>query len=324
MPDHGIVVVTGAAGFIGRACVAQLKANGWRVRGLVRALDGQTAARAEFLSVGDLAAIGAHSLANALRGAVAVVHLAARVHQPERDDAHAAYRAMNVGVTQRLAEAAIAHGVRHFVFASTVKVNGETTAAGRPFRESDPPDPHGEYAQSKWAAEQVLGALAQPSGLRVTALRLPLTYGPGAKANFAALARAVRHGVPLPLASVANQRSILGVGNCCSALATLLASDDAPDRGRVTPYFVADRTPVSTPELIRAIAQAIGVTPRLFALSPGLLRFAGACAGHAATVERLLGSLEVDTSAFCSRFGWAPPVSLARGLAAALRTTAPL
>ena len=212
--------------------------------------------------------------------------------------ARAAIRRMNVDVTERLARAAADAGVAHFVFASTIKVNGEATLPGRPFRESDPPDPHDDYATSKRDAELVLAELAESTGLRVTSLRLPLTYGPRAKANFAALARAVRSGVPLPFAAIDNRRSLLGVGNLGDALATLLASDDADARGRNTPYLLADAQPVSTPELVRAIARALGVAPRLFAVPPSLLRFAGACAGRAAAVERLVGSLEVDTSAF--------------------------
>lgn len=323
---NGTVVVTGAAGLIGRACVAHLQAGGWRVRGLVRVLDAQTVARSEFIAVGDLAAIADRALAQVMSGADAVVHLAARVHRPQRDDAAAqdAYRRMNVDVTQRLARAALAAGTRHFVFASSVKVNGEATLPGHPFRESDAPDPHDDYAQSKWAAEQALATVAEESGLRATALRLPLTYGPGAGANFAALARAVRRGVPLPLGNIANRRSILGVDNCCAAIATLLASDSVPDRGRTTPYFVADAETVSTPGLVLAVARALQVAPHLVAVPAGLLRLAGACCGRANTVERLLGSLEVDTSAFATRFGWTPPVSLAHGLAAALRSGAPL
>ena len=153
-----MVVVTGANGFIGRAVCAHLRGMGWPVRGLVRTLDGGTAARAEFMAVGDLATIDDHALRNALRGATAVVHLAARVHQPAdaKGDALAAMRRINVDVTERLARAAAAAGVTHFVFASSVKVNGEATMPGRPFCESDPPDPHDDYAATKWEAEQAL------------------------------------------------------------------------------------------------------------------------------------------------------------------------
>jgi UDP-glucose 4-epimerase len=326
MTGAATVVVTGAGGFIGGSACATLEARGYAVRGLVRALDAGTAARAQFVPVGDLAAIDDRRLAELMHGATHVVHLAARVHKPLADGegARAAMRRMNVDVTARLARAAADAGAGHFVFASTIKVNGEATPPGRPFRESDPPDPHGDYATSKWDAELVLAELAEATGLRVTSLRLPLTYGPHAKANFAALARAVRAGVPLPFAAIDNRRSMLGLGNFGDALATLLASDDADARGRNTRYLIADAQPVSTPELVRAIAHALGVAPRLFAVPRSLLRFVGACAGRAAAVERLVGSLEVDTSAFRGRFAWTPPRTLAEELADAFAPGAPL
>ena len=221
MPDAGTVVVTGANGFLGRACVPRLAAAGYRVRGLVRALDASTAASAQFMPVGDLTQLDDAGLHNALRGATTVVHLAALAHRPldATPQSAAALRRLNVDVSERLARAAAASGVTHFVFASSVKVNGETSPPGRPLVESDPPNPEDDYAASKWAAECALAAVAEQSGLRVTALRLPLTYGPGAKANFAALVRAVRRGVPLPLAGITNRRSLLGTGNFCAALA---------------------------------------------------------------------------------------------------------
>ena len=326
MAAAGTVVVTGAGGFVGRVLVPLLAARGAAVRGLVRSLGGAEAVRPDCVAVGDLAELDARTAALALGGATAVVHLAARVHRPHAhgDDEAAAMRRTNVAATQRLARAAVAAGVAHFVFASTVKVNGELTLPGHPFRESDPPDPHDAYAASKWEAEQALSAIAADTGLRVTALRLPLTYGPGAKGNFAALARAVRAGLPLPLARLSNRRSVLGVGNLGDAIAAVLASDARDEHGRCVPYFVADAQPVSTPELVRALAQALGVAPRLIAMPPGLLRFLGACAGRAEAVERLVGSLEVDASAFRARFGWSPPLPLAAGLAAAVGPAAPL
>lgn len=326
MEARGAVVVTGAGGFVGRALVPFLAARGVGVRGLVRALDGAMAARAEYLPVGDLAELDARTGALALGGAAAVVHLAARVHRPgaQGDDEVAAMRRTNVAATVRLARAAAAAGVAHFVFASTVKVNGEFTQPGHPWRESDPPDPQDAYAASKWEAEQSLAAIAGETGMRVTALRLPLTYGPGAKGNFAALAHAVRAGVPLPFARIANRRSVLGLSNLCDAIAAMLASDARDESGRAVPFFVADAEPVSTPELVRALARAIGVAPRLYAVPEGVLRFAGACAGRAAAVERLVGSLEVDPAAFRGRFAWTAPHTLAAGLAAAVGPKASL
>ena len=320
------IVVTGANGFLGRAVVPRLAAAGYGVRGLVRQLDPATAARAQFLPVGDLTHLPDRAMLNALRGATAVVHLAALAHRPldGGPESASALRRINVDVSGRLARAALLSGATHFVFASSVKVNGETSPPGRPLSESDPPNPEDDYAESKWAAECTLAVVAEQSDLRVTALRLPLTYGAGAKANFAALVRAVRRGLPLPLGGIANRRSVLGAGNLCSALQTLLESSDASAHGRVTPYFVADAQPVSTAELVRAIARALRKPPRLFAIAPSLLRLGGAWCGRSEAVERLLDTLEVDTAAFRTRFGWSPPESLDQGLAAAIGDTPPL
>ena len=318
------VVVTGADGFAGRAVCAHLRAAGVPFRGLVRALSGDTVARPDVLPVGDLATISDEALANALRGAGSVVHLAGRAHVMHETAAEprVAFRAANVTATERLARAAAAAGVVHFVFASSVKVNGEATPPGQPFRESDPPDPRDDYAASKWEAERVLADVARETGLAVTVLRLPLLYGPGAKGNFARLTEAIARGLPLPLGRIDNRRSLLGLGNFVAALDAVL-SHPAPAPGAAVTYLVADASPVSTPELVRAIAAALGVAPRLLSIPLPLLRLASACVGKAAAFERLAGSLVVDTTAFRSSFGWQAPRSLAEELSDMVRERRP-
>jgi len=306
-----MVLITGADGFIGRACIPMLQRAGHGVRGIVRALGPETVARPDYLAAGDLTQMSEKALRTTLGDASAVVHLAGLAHRAAASPA--TLRAVNVDATAHLARAAAAQGVRHFVFASSVKVNGETSVPGHPLRESDPPSPMDAYGASKWAAERALCEVAESSRMRTTVLRLPLTYGPRAKANVAALARAVRAGVPLPLAGIDNRRSILGVGNLASALASLLASDG--DAEAFATYFVADAVPVSTPALVEAMARAMRVTPRLFAMPRPLLRMVGAWSGRSETVERLLDTLEVDTTAFRSRFAWSPPYSLDDGMA---------
>jgi len=134
----------------------------------------------------------------------------------------------------------------------------------------------------------------------------------------------VRRGIPLPFGAVNNRRSLLGVDNLCDALAVLLASDGAAERGRLTRYFVADAAPVSTPDIVRAMAAGMGVPARLVAVPTAWLRLGAMCVGHAGKAQRIVDSLEVDTSAFRTRFGWTPPVPFAQGMAAALRGGAPL
>ncbi len=309
------VVVTGADGFVGHAVCAHFRAAGIPFRGLVRSLSPFTAARPDMLPVGDLSSVSAATLANVLRDARAVVHLAGRAHAT-RDaaaDPLSAFRAANVAATERLARAAAAAGVAHFVFASSVKVNGESAPSERAFRESDPPDPRDAYAISKWEAECVLGDVARATAMPVTVLRLPLMYGPRAKANVARLTDAIARGMPLPLARIDNRRSLLGAGNFASALEALLGAA-APAPRTVATFFIADTVPVSTPDFARAIAAALGVTARLIPVPPWLLRMACACVGNTSAFERLAGSLVVDASAFRAAFDWWPPHPMAEEL----------
>lgn len=313
-----MVLITGADGSLGRAVMPVLGER-FAVRGLVRALRTHTVASPDYFATGDLTRAPCAALRNALRGARAVIHLAGHAH---RDASPAELRAVNVDATVRLAEAAAAEGVAHFVHASSVKACAESSPPGRPLRESDPPTPRDDYGASKLAAERALAAIVERTGLHATILRLPLCYGPGVKANFAALARAVRLGVPLPLARVDNRRSLLGTGNLASALTALVESNG--ERGSASTYFLADAASVSTPGLVDAMARALHVAPRLWPVPPGVLRTAAACAGRAEAVERLLGTLEVDTSAFRARFAWSPPRSLDEGMAEALARGASL
>ena len=317
MSGEGRIIVTGADGFIGQALCGHLRQRGVQVRALVRELDGEAQTPGDDnVAIGDLATSEAGALATAIGGARDVVHLAGRAHVNREDaaDPGDAYHRANCLGTQRLAAAAAAAGVARFIFASTVKVNGEATLPGHPFVESDAVDPRDAYARSKWAAEQSLRDVARDTALDVTILRLPLLYGRGVKGNFAKLVNAIARGVPLPLRAVANRRSLLSVANFASAIDVLLALPTPAPRHRDATYFVADAEAPSTPALIRAVAAALCVSARLVSVPLPLLRLAGACVDQSAAIVRLTSSLEVDTTAFRAATGWRPPFTLEEGL----------
>jgi nucleoside-diphosphate-sugar epimerase len=306
------IVVTGADGFVGTALLSQLHAMGRRYRGLVRTMPPEAAARTECRTVGDLASATDDMLARALDGTDAVVHLAGRAHVTRDRLASSAnaFREANVVASERLARAAVRAGIARFVFVSTIKVNGETTSPGRPFRESDPPHPEDAYGRSKWEAEQRLEEIAGASGMTLTILRPPLMYGPRVRGNFLALWRAVARGAPLPFGRVDNRRSVLYVGNLVHAIVALL---DAPTETGQT-WVVADRETVSTRELVRRVATALGKPARLVPVPVGLLSAGAAMLRRRDLVPRLVGSLEIDASALAARIG-PPPYSLDEGLA---------
>ena len=305
-PSHSRVLVTGATGFVGRALCNQLSAIGHTVIPAVRHGSGLP----NEVVTSDIGSSTDWRMA--LAGCDAVVHLAARVHmirEAERDPL-ALYRRTNTEATLNLARQAAQARVKRFVFISTIKVNGEGRDA--PYRETDAPAPEDEYALSKWEAELGLHRIAQETGLEVVILRPPLVYGPGVKANFRRLIETVARGWPLPLGAVRNRRSLLYLGNFVDAIRLCLEHPGAAEQT----FLLDDGEPVSTPQLIRALAAAMRRPARLLPVPPWLLEFAGALLGKRAAVTRLTGSLYVDSSMIRSRLGWAPPFSMEVGLAA--------
>jgi len=290
----GRVLVTGAGGFVGRSLVPFLIEQGWEVREAARS------PRPSAIVVGDID--GTTDWRAALDGCDAVVHLAARVHDGRRAAAgdFDAFRRTNRDATLRVAEQAAQAGVRRFVFISTIKVNGE--GRDTPYTADDTPAPQGAYAISKHEAEQGLWEIAARTGLEVVILRPPLIYGPGVGGNFCTLMRLVARGLPLPLASIRNRRSLLGVQNFASAIALVLTHDAAPGRT----WLVSDQHDLSTPDLIRAIAAAQGKPARLFPFPPILLRTAATLIGRHRMYEQLAGSLTVDAEPLTRELGWKP------------------
>lgn len=305
------VLVTGAGGFVGRALLPVLAGGGWEAVGALRCPAGTAGVEARI--VGD---IGPDTdWRAALQGVDAVVHLAARVHvmRDAAADPLAEFRRINTAGTRRLAEQAAAAGVRRLVYLSSVKVNGEATD-GRPFREADPPQPRDPYGISKMEAERALAEVAAATGLETVVLRPPLVYGPGVKGNFRSLMDLVRRRLPLPFGAVANTRSLIGLANLAGAIALCLDHPAAANRV----FLLRDGEDVSTPELVRRLAHALGVPPRLVPVPAAALRLAGQLVGRAAAVERLLGSLAVDDAAIRRDLGWRPAASLDSGLAEAV------
>ena len=247
----------------------------------------------------------------ALVGIDTVIHLAARVHvmQETAPNALLAFRQVNTAGTEHLAQQAATAGVRRLIYLSSIKVNGEETIAV-PFTERDTPQPQDAYAISKWEAEQALLRVGEKAGLEIVIVRLPLVYGPGVGGNFMRLLQWVNRGFPLPLASLNNRRSLIYLGNLVDALASCVRHSNAAGKT----FLLSDGEDVSTPELIRRVAASLGGAPRLFPFPPGLIRLAGLVTGKSAAVDRLLGSLVVDSSAIRHELKWVPPYSMQQGL----------
>jgi len=305
------VLVTGATGFVGRALSTDLMVHGYSVRAAVRREGDQARlvrADTEFTVVGELSP--STDWRSALVGCDAVVHLAARVHvmRDAAVDPLAEFRRVNVSGTLHLAREAAAAGVRRFVFVSSIKVNGEGCAT--PYSEHDTAVPQDAYAISKWEAEQGLREIESATGMEVEILRPPLVYGPGVGANFLRLMRSVEKGWPLPFGRVENRRSLLFLGNFTDAIRLSLEHPAAAGNT----FLLSDGEDVSSADLVQRLARAMNRPARLLPVPVSWLRTAGMLVGRSAEVDRLLGSLAVDSSRIRGELGWRPPFSLEEGL----------
>ncbi len=265
--------------------------------------------------MGDLTAQTDWSLA--LAGIDAVVHSVARVpvmHDTESDHPVKAFRVVKFEGALNLARQAAAAGVHRFMFVSSIKVNGDNTPPMPAFTEAVTPNPQDAWGKSKQEAEQGLRQLSADTGMEVVIIRPPLVYGPGVKANFAALMRAVQRGWPLPLGAVHNQRSLVALSNLVDFIVTCITHPQAANQT----FLVSDGHDLSTTELVRGMAQAAGVQARLLPVPVWALQAGATLLGKGDAVQRLCGNLQVDISKARNLLGWAPPASVQEGLRRAM------
>lgn len=294
------VLVSGANGFVGRALCRALAAQGVEVTALVRSACEIAGAR-QVHAVGDFTRV--LDWRPWVQNIDAVAHLAAVTHDGTRGASRAHFHALNVDVSHALAAAAVEAGIRRFVYLSSIKVNGEASprVGGmiHAFSGADTPAPEDDYGRSKLAAEQRLGALWSGVDGALTVLRPPLVFGPGQKGNLPRLMALVARGVPLPFAALDNRRSLIHVDSLASAIVRALGIRSAGLR-----YYTLADVDVSSAELVRAIAQGLGVEARLIAV-PGML-LEGLCGVPiiGPRLGRLCGSLLVDARAIENELEW--------------------
>ena len=308
------ILITGATGFIGSALSHCLLEAGYPLRGAVRdsaripERATPKSANLEWVVLYDRST--ERETNDALQGVQTVVHLAARVHVMVDDASNPLqeFQRVNVDWTERLAARAAAQGVLRFVYLSSVKVNGEQTVV--PFTEQDPPKPQDPYGVSKWGAEQALAQVSMQTGMEIVIVRSPLVYGPGVRGNFLQLLNILRRGIPLPLASIRNQRSVVYLGNLVDAMARCVQDPRAAGQT----YLVSDGEDLSTPELVRRLGAVMGSKVCLWPCPTALLYWVGQVAGRQGMIDRLVGSLQVNSSKIQTELGWHPPFSVDVGL----------
>lgn len=306
------VLITGASGFVGSVLCQALASTEWLVYGTVRSHQQAHTLPPTVKPVIIDSLTSTKPWKDILSEIDCVVHLAARVHlmKDRATNPLAAFREINTYGTTALAKEAVSHGVKRFIYISSIKVNGEESERDRYYTEQQPPNPQDPYGQSKLEAEQSLHQVASETGLEVVILRPPLIYGPGVKANFLQLLHLVKAGIPLPLSRVNNSRSLLYVGNLADAIVTSISHPSAAGQT----FLLSDGEDLSTPELVRRLAKAMKQPVRLLPMPPSFIEQMGKLTGKSATVKRLLGSLMVDSSKIQQTLNWSTPFTVDHGL----------
>jgi nucleoside-diphosphate-sugar epimerase len=310
------ILVTGAGGFIGRALCPALAARGHRVVAGLRRSTREAITGAESRLLGDIAP--GRDWGDALRDLDIVIHLAQRAHAPPSKGILAAEPPAAAALTRAAALA----GARRFLYVSSIKAMGETTAPGRPFRPRDAPCPQDAYGGAKLATERALASIAAETGIELLILRPPLVYGPGVGGNFQTLLRLARSGLPLPFAGLDNRRSLIARDNLVDLIAAAGVHPIAFPPGAATVLLARDGADLSPPELIRILAASQGQPARLFPLPNPVFAGLRRLPRLGGAIRRLTLSLQIDDSTTRTTLDWRPPVAAEAALAETARAFA--
>lgn len=300
------ILVTGANGYIGSALLRRFLADH---RSVLACSRGPINFCPSWIRSPDLTASA--DWRQCLEGVDVVVHVAGKAHNFREPVSLSAcgFQSINCDGTINLGLQALELGVKRFIFLSSIGVNGARTT-GVPFSELTPASPVAEYGASKLRAEEGLKRLAMGKDMELVIVRPPLVYAGNAPGNFHRLLRLVAAGIPLPLASVKNLRSLISLDNLTDFIALCLDHRAAANEL----FVVSDDMAVSTPEIVEYVAKGMGKRPHLLPMADSLLKIGALMLSKQGIYTQLCESLMIDTRKAKSLLGWHPPVMTYDGL----------
>jgi UDP-glucose 4-epimerase len=302
-----MILLTGGSGFLGEALLNDLVNKNVRCLGRKKpsAISVSSFYQSEIHADTDFTV--------AVKDTNVLIHCAARAHVMDDKSSNPLekFREVNTHGTLNLAQHAADAGVKRFIFISSIKVNGESTELGLPFKADDVFIPTDPYGLSKYEAEIGLRKIAEKTGMEVVIIRPPLVYGPGVKANFASMMKWVNKGIPLPLGGITeNKRSLVSIDNLVDLIVTCIEHPNAANQT----FLVSDDDDVSTTQLLVNMAIALDVPNRLIPIPSKWFSIVAKSIDKPAISQRLCGSLQVDISKTKELLNWIPPYSSAESM----------
>lgn len=299
------ILLTGGNGFIGKAVCKKLDNHSLTLISRKKPLNNNANFFKKTISSNT-------DFFDCLKDIDVIIHAAARVHQmnDRSKDPLSAFMEVNCHGTINLAKQAAIAGVKRFIFISSIKVNGEKTEPGIPFRFDDIPSTLDPYGVSKYKAEIGLQKIAQDTELDIVIIRPPLVYGPGVKANFQSLMSISQRNLPLPLGAVKNKRGFVAINNLVDLIITCIDHPNAPNNI----FLVSDDSDISTAELIRMIANAFGKKAYLLNIDPRFLKFVAKILGKNSVIDRLCDDFQIDIQHTKDTLDWKPATSMVEGI----------
>lgn len=292
------ILLTGASGFVGNALFEKLMKDGFYVTGTSRVRQSDSIVAMP---------LDSKDWTPLINDVDTIIHCAALAHVASSKDEEfvSQVREYNVVAPQRIAQQAREAGVKRFIFLSSVKVLGESTAPGEVYTDQSGYSPKDLYGESKRDAEVALKEELAGSNTELVIIRPTLVYGPGVKGNFKVLMGLAKKNIPLPLATVKNQRSLVALENLVSLITTCVKHPEPLNET----FLVSDDYDVSTNELFETLSRSYGKNPTLWSLPVGLMRFSAKLLGKKVIADRLFGNLQVDITYTKKVLNWEPPVS---------------
>ena len=298
------VLLTGSTGFIGRTLLKRLISDRYVVVAPVRRMTSYQSDNVTMPILDDITLFPDDL--NWLHECDTVIHLAGKAHAYGVSISD--YAKVNTDSTIRLAYLAVKAGVKRFIFLSSINVNGNIS--NKPFSVYDELNPTGDDSLSKFNTEMGLKKIASETGLEVVIIRSPLVYGPQAPGNFGKLVRLALVNCPLPLGSIHNRRSFIGLGNLVDLLAKCVVHPMASNKT----FLVSDGHDISTTELITMLRVAAGNRQPLFPVPVSALKFMASLVGKSKLINSLSNTLQVDISHTMHTLNWSPPITVLDGV----------